>query len=228
MVKIKRTSVETQVMWLVVSIALVLAVVCSWIIYVSPKRSPILSIFESKSPGVSMDLPPTVFVTKNDVRNNDINNIYKPPLQDNLDRFLGIDLSSGSDQSPSSLSYMRKLSGEQYGYGLDQARVAATLIPTRVRPPVDSHYKQVGILSQKGEYDNVNILPLMGQYLNDGKWRYYTMSSGNLQTKLPIKLKNKSCTSEYGCNELSSDNIVNVAGFDSDYKTTLYENGTFW
>jgi hypothetical protein len=68
----------------------------------------------------------------------------------------------------------------------------------------------------------------MGQYLNDGKWRYYTMSSGNLQTKLPIKLKNKSCTSEYGCNELSSDNIVNVAGFDSDYKTTLYENGTFW
>jgi hypothetical protein len=171
---------------------------------------------------------------------NDINNIYKPPIQDNLDRFLGpvaSDLlgpmrSGDMDRAPNDLARL-DLSlggGNSGGYGLDPERVARTLLPTHVRPPIDSQYKQIGILVSGDENSGTNqILPLMGQYLNNDKWRYYTMLSGNLQTKLPIQLKNKKkCTSEYGCPELGNDDPVIVTGLGKDYKASLYENGTFW
>jgi hypothetical protein len=171
-------------------------------------------------------------------KSNDINNIYKPPIQDNLDRYLGVSHIVDSDTAPNQLSTLRSslapsmdYLGETSGYGLDRARVARTLLPTHVRPPIDSHYKQVGILvkadADSGANDTNSVLPLMGQYLNNDKWRYFTMLSGNLQTKLPIKQNKKSCTSEYGCPELDNDANVSVAGLGA-YNTTLYENGTFW
>lgn len=171
-------------------------------------------------------------------KQHDINNIYKPPIQDNLDRYLGVSSTVDSSMAPNQLSVLNSTLGpsmdylgESSGYGLDRARVARTLLPTHVRPPIDSHYKQVGILvrsdADPGANDTNSVLPLMGQYLNNDKWRYFTMLSGNLQTKLPIKRDKKSCTSEYGCPELDNDANVSVAGMGS-YSTTLYENGTFW
>lgn len=180
----------------------------------------------------SITQPSTIIV--NSQPTNDINNIYKPPIQDHLDRFIKpMRDFRPSIRAPNELSTIGKYMSGGYAmdtgsYGYNPERVATTLLPVHVRPPVDSYYKQVGILTKNSGSDNADILPLMGQCLNNDKWRYYTMLSGNLQTKLPIKLKNKSCTSEYGCSELSNNDLVSVAGFDVDYVTTLYENGTFW
>lgn len=168
---------------------------------------------------------------------HDINNIYKPPIQDHLDRFLGDGHNYDSDKAPNRLSTFGNAHpeydylgtrGSNGTYGFDRERVARTLLPTHVRPPVDSHYKQVGLLVSDGGNNTNSILPLMGQYLNNDKWRYFTMLSGNLQTKLPIKHEKKSCTSEYGCPELDNDAEVSITGMGNKYKAALYENGTFW
>lgn len=94
----------------------------------------------------------------------------------------------------------------------------------------NSSYQQVGILTKmNGNEDNM-ILPLMGRQLkrNRNKWQYYTMSnSGNLNTKLPISIMGKSCTSEYGCDELMNNDKVYVEGYNNIFTVTIYENNVF-
>jgi hypothetical protein len=88
-------------------------------------------------------------------------------------------------------------------------------------------YTQMGILTR--EKDDL-ILSLMGRRLVSGldKWQYYTISNtGNMNTKLPIKVRGKSGSSEYGCDSLMSGDIVYVEGYQDTFKATIYENGTF-
>lgn len=88
-------------------------------------------------------------------------------------------------------------------------------------------YTQMGILTR--EKDDL-ILTLMGRRLVSGldKWQYYTISNtGNMNTKLPIKVRGKSGSSEYGCDPLMSGDIVYVEGYKDTFKATIYENGTF-
>lgn len=93
---------------------------------------------------------------------------------------------------------------------------------------VDSSYSQVGILTNSGP-DNL-ILPLMGRRHMSGrdKWLYYTISNtGMVNTKLPVSLKGKSCTSEYGCDSIMNGDQLYVEGYNSTFNATIYENGTF-
>jgi hypothetical protein len=93
-----------------------------------------------------------------------------------------------------------------------------------------SEYSQIGILTPTGGRGGENILPLMGRRSVNGrdKKQYYTMSaSGNLNTKLPVSVNGKSCTSEYGCNEISSGDVVYVEGYNDTFRATIYENGLF-
>lgn len=117
---------------------------------------------------------------------------------------------------------------------------------------VQNQYSQVGILTKsdnngasihgfrntkKNSDDNGDstiesrlILPLMGRRHMTGrdKWQYYAISNtGNLNTKLPISSNGRSCTSEYGCDPLSSGDIVYVEGYNHAFKTTIYENSIF-
>jgi len=74
------------------------------------------------------------------------------------------------------------------------------------------------------------ILPLMGRKHLSGrdKWQYYTISgSGNLNTKLPVSLNGKSCTSEYGCDSIYNNDMVYVEGYNDTFSVTMYENGQF-
>ena len=93
-------------------------------------------------------------------------------------------------------------------------------------------YQQVGILTPTGG-NNTNdlILPLMGRKLMNGrdKWQYYTMAngSGNINTKLPVSVNGKSCTGEYGCNDIQNGDTVYVEGYNTVFTATVYENGTF-
>ena len=95
----------------------------------------------------------------------------------------------------------------------------------------DFHYSQKGILTKTdGTGDENLILPLMGRKLqrNRDKWQYYTMTnSGNFNTKLPISHGGRSCTNEYGCDELSNGDQIYVEGYNSTFIVTIYENNIF-
>jgi hypothetical protein len=89
------------------------------------------------------------------------------------------------------------------------------------------NFGQVGILTKPNE--NL-ILPLMGRRLSSGrdKYQYFTYSNtGNINTKLPISKAGKSCTGEYGCDEVFNGDMVFVEGYADTFKATIYENSTF-
>lgn len=94
---------------------------------------------------------------------------------------------------------------------------------------LNSSYQQVGILTRNNSNDDM-ILPLMGRRVMSGrdKWQYYTMTNtGNLNTKLPISLNGKSCTSEYGCDDINNGDSVYVEGYKDTFRVTIYENNMF-
>ena len=91
-----------------------------------------------------------------------------------------------------------------------------------------TNYQQIGILTRSNGGDM--ILPLMGRQNMAGrdKWQYYTISNtGNLNTKLPVSVNGKSCTSEYGCNNITNGDMVYVEGYNDSFRATVYETGTF-
>ena len=92
----------------------------------------------------------------------------------------------------------------------------------------DLEYQQVGILTRTSGREL--ILPVMGRQVAYGrnKFQYYTMTTtGNMNTKLPISVNGKSGTSEYGCDEISTGDIVYVQGYDDTFRATIYENNFF-
>jgi hypothetical protein len=100
------------------------------------------------------------------------------------------------------------------------------LVPQETRGPSPG-FSQIGILTKPAE--NL-ILPLMGRRLNSGrdKYQYYTFSNtGNMNTKLPISKSGKSCTGEYGCDEIYNGDTVFVEGYADTFRATIYENMAF-
>jgi len=90
----------------------------------------------------------------------------------------------------------------------------------------DSNYRQIGILTRVNGGET--ILPLMGRPLfsNRDKWNFYTLNDKNNMIKLPITFKNKSCTGEYGCDELMNGDTVYVEGYNSVFEAKIYEKDT--
>ena len=91
----------------------------------------------------------------------------------------------------------------------------------------DTNYRQVGILTRNvQEQGNEVILAVMGRPLhtNRSKWQYYTMNDKSNAIKLPMSHNGRSCTSEYGCDELMSGDTVYVEGYNDAFKVTIYEN----
>jgi hypothetical protein len=88
-----------------------------------------------------------------------------------------------------------------------------------------SDYNQVGILTRVG---SDLILPLMGRRFMPDRWQYYTVSNtGNLNTKLPMSFKGRSCSGEYGCDEMVSGDSVFVEGYNDTLRVTIYEPSKF-
>ena len=121
---------------------------------------------------------------------------------------------------------------------------AGSLMPTMMSLPrnaipiniptqnYNSKYSQVGIITKQFA-NNSEILPLMGRrtVTSRDKWQYYTVSGGgaggNLQAKLPVKIKGRNCSGEYGCEEISNGDEVFVEGYRENFRATIYENGLF-
>jgi hypothetical protein len=91
---------------------------------------------------------------------------------------------------------------------------------------VDTSYRQMGLLTPLN--GSGKILPLMGRplFTNRYKWQYYTMSDQNNSVKLPIVRNGRSCTNEYGCDELYNGDTVYVEGYNQAFKITIYDNDT--
>ena len=69
------------------------------------------------------------------------------------------------------------------------------------------------------------MLPLYGQptYNGSSKWMYYISSDKYHSIKMPITHKEKKCDSEYGCDELYNDDIVDVPSYNGKFKVNIYE-----
>lgn len=98
---------------------------------------------------------------------------------------------------------------------------------------VDASYRQVGILTPQHSArhhssEKNRIIPLMGRPLvvSRNKWQYYTMTDKTNSIKLPILYKGRSCTNEYGCDELVGGEHVYVEGYEEAFKVTKYDNDT--
>jgi hypothetical protein len=96
---------------------------------------------------------------------------------------------------------------------------------------LNTSYQQVGILTKSSSNNQENmILPLMGRRSMVGrdKWQYYTISNtGNMNSKLPISINGRSCTSENGCDSINNGDSVYVEGYQETFRVTVYENNLF-
>ena len=109
----------------------------------------------------------------------------------------------------------------------DRYHDAVIPIPINIRtqgPPVNVNYRQVGLLTRVNGKET--MLPLMGRPLqkNRDKWQFYTMSDKNNSVKLPISFRKKSCTSEYGCDNIYNGDTVYVEGYKDAFRATIYDN----
>jgi hypothetical protein len=110
-----------------------------------------------------------------------------------------------------------------------QADVRGVPVNVKTRG-INTNYEQIGILTRSGGRSGDMILPLMGRRTMAGrdKWQYYTISNtGNMNTKLPVSMNGKSCTSEYGCDNINNGDVIYVEGYKDTFAATVYETGTF-
>jgi len=119
--------------------------------------------------------------------------------------------------------YVPPLRDERY---ITQNILPGPRIPINISTnSIDTSYRQLGILTpinnSKGK-----ILPLMGRplYTRRDLWQYYTMSDSNNSIKLPIIVKGKSATNEYGVDKIYGGSNVYVEGYNEAFKVTIYDN----
>jgi len=91
---------------------------------------------------------------------------------------------------------------------------------------VDTTYRQVGILTPVKGGSTDKVLPLMGRPVLTTRdmWQYYCISNQHNNVKLPIRVKGKNASNEYGVQQIYGGDIVYVEGANEAYKTTIYEN----
>ena len=153
----------------------------------------------------SMSMPP-LFMVSSRANSDVLEDPYAPPLRND--------------------SYFGGINMGNMGGAANMMPMAAG-IPINVRtqgPPINTNYRQVGLLTRINGKET--ILPLMGRPLlkNRDKWQFYTMSDKNNSVKLPISFKKKSCTSEYGCDNIYNGDTVYVEGYKDAFQATIYDN----
>lgn len=93
---------------------------------------------------------------------------------------------------------------------------------------VDTTYRQLGILTPLNGVNKDNILPLMGRplYTNRQKYQYYTISNQHNNVKLPVSVKGRSGTNEYGVDQVFTGDTVYIEGYNDAFKVTTYDTET--
>jgi hypothetical protein len=87
-------------------------------------------------------------------------------------------------------------------------------------------FQQVGMLyrDETSRGDNT-VLPLYGRPIYPGanKWNYYTSSDKYHAVKMPITHNGRKCDADYGCDELYSNDMVQLTSYDGDFKVEIYD-----
>ena len=93
---------------------------------------------------------------------------------------------------------------------------------------VDTTYRQLGILTPLNGVNKDNILPLMGRplFTNRQKYQYYTISNQHNNVKLPVIVKGRSGTNEYGVDQIFNGDSVYIEGYNEAFKVRTYDNDT--
>lgn len=102
-------------------------------------------------------------------------------------------------------------------------------VPTNIGSvPLDTAYRQMGIMTPLNGASKDNILPLMGRplFTNRDKWQYYTISNQHNNVKLPISFKGRSALNDYGVDKIYDGDTIYVEGYNEAFKVTVYENDT--
>jgi hypothetical protein len=102
-------------------------------------------------------------------------------------------------------------------------------VPTNIGSvPLDTSYRQMGIITPLNGASKDNILPLMGRplFTNRDKWQYYTISNQHNNVKLPISFKGRSALNDYGVDKIYDGDTIYVEGYNEAFKVTVYENDT--
>lgn len=132
-------------------------------------------------------------------------NVYRPPILVDMTDVRG---PPAAEMMPININ-TRPDMGRSFGYGGNAW--------TR------GEYNQIGILTRVNGPET--ILPLLGRPLhsNRNKWQYYTIGDSNNHVKLPISYRGKSCTNEYGCDDISNGDTVYVEGLNAPFLVTIYD-----
>jgi len=164
---------------------------------------PMRNLEKDQSKIIVVNTPNNIPLASISTRNNPMNDPYAPPLKND---------------------------GIHYPTDSGDIRGIPLKVPVNIETRgMNMEYQQVGILTRTNNSNDM-ILPLMGRRNLAGrdKWQYYTISNtGNLNTKLPISVNGKSCTNEYGCDQVYNGDIVYVEGYKDTFIATIYENNLF-
>jgi hypothetical protein len=162
--------------------------------------------------------PTTIITTTSSALSNDpLTNLYAPPLKNDGMFFR-------NDIPTTGISSIMIANNDIRG-----PAVSTNAIPVNIQTRgFSASYSQIGILTRSNGGDM--ILPLMGRRIMNGrnKLQYYSISNtGNMNTKLPISVNGRSCSGEYGCDEINNGDMVYVEGYNDTFRATVYENGLF-
>ncbi len=96
---------------------------------------------------------------------------------------------------------------------------------------LDTAYQQVGILTRQSNQaptptESGMILALFGRPLhtNRNKWQYYTMTDRSNTIRLPVSKGGRSCSGNFGCDEIVNGDNVYVEGYNDVFAATIYDN----
>lgn len=184
---------------------------------------------------------PPVYMAAVATRNDPFNDPYAPPVKNDGGLRMFGRTTAGSPEEHG--MYMRSDSTDIRGLPMIPATCNSGMCggggaPINMRTRgYNQEYSQIGILTRERKdrtedtsfRDNM-ILPLFGRRAVNGrdKYQYYSMSNtGSVNTKLPVKIRGKSCVGEYGCDELMNGDTAYVEGYNDSFNATVYENNTF-
>ena len=146
--------------------------------------------------------PATINIT--DTREGDItSDPYVPPLKHAQHGIRSIRTRGGHLQDYKQIGYLKYSTGNHRGR---------------------HHKRHHG--RHHGRHHENSMMPLFGRPSDTSrnKWNYYTIHNG---IKLQVNNQSRSCTSEQGCDELFSSDVVYVDGMDHTYQVTVYETSSF-
>ena len=167
-------------------------------------------------------MPATYGLATISTQSDPFNDPYSPPLKNN-----GIYYPSGAGDIRGMISnaFMGGVS-QQHTVMAQPTIMVQPVVPVNVQTRrFNPEYIQMGILTRNNGSDL--ILSLMGRQSLNGRsrYQYYTISNtGSINTKLPVKVRGKSCSNEYGCDEITSGDTVYVDGYNDTFVATIYEN----